>query len=113
MQYHIQSYFEAGMPVWYAKLRPSKNRQIITVLLSQSHKSEVLSYSERMQNSLTFCGFAAVLHGGGLTAPPHPYPSHLPPLLLRCPSCTTVFLLATQNQHPQKGAGHGTVCLMF
>ena len=85
-QCHIQSYFEACMPVWDPKLRPPNPQMLISGvsfhhrLLSPSHESDVLSLF-RMQNSQNFWGFVPGPHWGGLTVPPRLY------------SCTTVFLL--------------------
>ena len=62
-QCHIQSYFEAGIPVWDPKLRPPNSHKCWLISgvsfrhcsLSQSHESDVSSLF-RMQNSQKFLG---------------------------------------------------------
>ena len=65
--------------------------------LSQSHKSNVLSYSECKIANI-FQGFTPERHWGRLTVPP------------RLTNCTTFFssLSLLKNRHPQKIAGYST-----
>ena len=108
-QCYIQSYFEAGMPVWYPKLRfplpspphPSKkkNWQIITVRCHRATRAMFGAIQKECKITKTFCGFAPGLHSGGLTVSPHPYPSH-PLSLLRMPCCIAVFLVAMLVKKP-------------
>ena len=60
-QCHIQSCFEAGIPVWDPKLRPPNAQKCW-------FESHVLSYSER-KIAKNFQGFTLGPHWGGLTAP--------------------------------------------
>ena len=83
----IQSYFEAGIPVWHTKLKgvkinSSKNRQVIVVEPRQRCFKLF-----RIQNSDNFLELRPWTPlGRAFSTTPCPCP--------RIPSCTTVFLLA-------------------
>ena len=66
--------------------------------LSQSHKSDALSYSERMHNSQNF------LHWGELTVPPQPHPSYTPTPHRSLDSSVTQWFFSllslSKNRHP-------------
>ena len=78
VQCRNQSYFEAGIPVWYPKLRPpksqkcknnsSKYRQITVSAQVPQYDLSVLRYSE-CKIAKIFRGFVPGSHWGGLTAP--------------------------------------------
>ena len=111
-QCHIQSYFEAGIPVQDPKFRPPNvlvsGTSFHHCSLSQSYESDVLSYSE-CEIAKIFQGFAPGPHWGGITPPPPPPP---PPLDL--PSCATVFLLAKRKTGtPKKLLDTALLVLVF
>ena len=77
------------------KINSSKNKQMTV----QSHKSNVLSYSEYKITKI-FWSFAPGTYWGGLTAPPVP----------DYPAAHWFFgsLCSSKNRHPQKIAGYAT-----
>ena len=77
------------------KISSSKNKQMTV----QSHKSNVLSYSEYKITKI-FWSFAPGTYWGGLTAPPVP----------DYPAAHWFFgsLCSSKNRHPQKIAGYAT-----
>ena len=91
--------YQPCRPIWFGipNTTPKLSKVLISGLsfrhrsLSQSHKSDVLSYSECKIVTI-FWSFAPGTHWEGLPAPPSPPP--------RLPSCTTVFLLATLVKKP-------------
>ena len=81
--------------------------------LSQGHKRDALSYSERMHNSQNFpnsTGENLQCHHNPILFTPSP-PHHS----LDSPAAQRFFslLCLSKNRHPPKNAGRSTKCLLF
>ena len=100
--------YQPCRPIWFGipNTTPKLSKVLISGLsfrhrsLSQSHKSDVLSYSECKIVTI-FWSFAPGTHWEGLPAPPLPPDS---------PAAQRFFSLlrSSKNRHPQKIAGYST-----